>query len=344
MTDTTKTRKAKRILTNIDFSGENSHIALCSKSNPPANGADYTLVLKASNFSPEYITKIQAVQVTLPLPEFLERFFNVYGTQGEILARMMGYEEPEDASKEDFDYDDYIQSKVDSFTILKSVNDAVNKADVLSTLSQEQYLSLVQDQAKLEKALEAIQKESDELAQAAQTDTSKIMHEVNDGVSAPEVKLTKSKAEKAEGKGKTMTKPVEGQAPEMVEKSQLTALEKAVLAGQEALTKAQATIAEFELKQKEQITKSKTAQFAAVVKDEKILTPVIKAALALEQEDFDALLTAITGLVQEADKQKEQLEKSALFTEQGASTSEENTTKESAVARILKSQLNKVGA
>ena len=36
----TTARKTKRILTNIDFSGDKAHIALTSKENGPANGAD----------------------------------------------------------------------------------------------------------------------------------------------------------------------------------------------------------------------------------------------------------------------------------------------------------------
>ena len=70
-------KKAKRVLKNIEFeSSETSHIALVHKDQGgPASGADYRLVMKSNNFSPEFIQKMQSVQVTMPLPEFLQKFF-----------------------------------------------------------------------------------------------------------------------------------------------------------------------------------------------------------------------------------------------------------------------------
>ena len=337
---TTSPRKTKRILTNIDFSGDKAHIALTSKENGPANGADYALVLKSSNFSPEYITKIQAIQVTLELPEFLERFFGLYYTDSKILAGVLGYVEPADETMPSDSYSSYIQDQIDSYTVLKALNDAEDRTNILSTLDQEQYLGLIKDQALLEKALgQVAEKKSDELAKATHADTSLTPSKVKDEVTASEVKLIKSEVVTPTKKGKQMLKPVDGNSPEMVEKSQLTALEKAVQAGQEALTKAMATIAEFEVKQKEQVIKSKTARFAAVIKDEKILAPIVKASLELDSdEDFDAFLAAITSMAASIEVSASFIEKSALFVEQGASASEEQPFKESAVARILKAQ------
>lgn len=333
MTTETTQRKKKRILTNIDFAGDKAHLALTSKSNGPANGMDVALVMKNTNFSPEFIQKIQEVQVTLSLPEFLRRFFSVYYEDAEVLARFLGYVPPE--SSDEWNYEDYIQEKVDSFTILKSLNDTQDKSSILSKLTEQEYLAMINDQVLLEKAMASVAKaKSDELAKASARDDTSNTREVKLEGSIPEVKLTKSKEQK-------MTKPVEGQAPEMVAKSVVTELEKAVASSQEQLTKALATIAEFESEKKVQIEKSKTAQFAAVIKDEKVLAPIVKAALSLEQADFDALLVAVTSMVAEVQKQKEQLEKSALFTEQGATAPAAEPVKDNAVARILKQQLSK---
>lgn len=157
-------RRTKRKLSDINFSGEDSHIALVSKKQGgPANGADYKLVLKSNKFSEEFIEKVQQVRVTMDLPDFLERFFNLYGEQADILAYMMGYVEPaetqamEQAEAEE-DYQDWIKSKMEAFEILKSAHEAESLADVLSTLEETEYLSMLNDQVTIEKALEELQK------------------------------------------------------------------------------------------------------------------------------------------------------------------------------------------
>ena len=324
------TTKTKRVLKNIDFSKDNSHIALVSaKQGGPCSGADYALVLKSSNFSTETIEKIQQIQVTMELPDFLRKFFSVYYEDAEVLARMMGYVEPEDDSIEETDdwYENYIQSKLDSFTILKSRKDSDNVANTLSTLNETQYLAMLNDQVVIEKAL--LQKESGSVAKAVEADTS-THASVEKSIEAPASKVTKSK-------GTKMTKPVNAETVSLEE------LQKSLSLQTEELNKALETIAKFESDKKEQVIKSKTAQFKAVIKDEKVLAPVVKAALLLDSdEDFNSLLTAVTTLVQETEKQKETLEKSALFVEQGATVDQEEKVQESAVARILKAQNKKV--
>ena len=328
----TTVRKTKRKLTNIDFSSETSHIALVSPEvGGPANGADYALVLKANKFSKEAIEKMQQVQVTMELPDFLRKFFGVYYEDAEVLARLMGYVEPEDDTEvepEDW-YENYIQSKLESFTVLKSLNDSKNIADVLSVLDEKQYLAILNDQVKIEKAL--AKKESEQVAKAAESDTSHIVHEVSEGKTSVITKKSKEKH---------MTKPVNTETTvEMVEKSALVDLQKSLEDQKQELQKALDTIATFKQEKQELINKSKTAQFTAVIKDEKLSAPIVKAALALEsQEDFDALLCAVTEMQTEITKQKEAVEKSGLFAEQGATVTEDAKDKESAVARILKSK------
>ncbi len=151
--------KAKRKLSDISFEKEGAHVALTSKAQSgPANGHDYALVLKANKFSEEFIEKMQQVRVTMELPDFLRKFFNMYGDDVEILASMMGYEKPEQELEEMQSYEDYIQSKMEAFEILKSANEAESLSDVLSTLDETEYLAMLNDQERIEKAFEELEK------------------------------------------------------------------------------------------------------------------------------------------------------------------------------------------
>ena len=329
---TTTQRKAKRKLTNIDFSGETSHIALVhAEQGGCASGANYKLALKNTNFSQEFIEKMQQIRVTLSIPDFLEKFFHLYGSDAEVLARMLGYVPEENDKEDEYDsnwYENYIQEKLDSFEILKSLKESESIANTLATLDEKQYLLMLTDQATLEKALN--NKESELVALATESDNS-THASVEKSVEVSTSKSTKSKET-------LMTKQVENSA-EMVEKSLMVTLQKALDDQAVELQKALETIAVHQKEKQEQIQKSKTAQFTAVIKDEKLQAPIVKAALALEaQEDFDAFLVALTAMQSQIEKQKDFVEKSALFQEQGASTSEEPKDKESAVARILKSK------
>ena len=330
---TTTQRKAKRKLTNIDFSGETSHIALVhAEQGGCASGANYKLALKNTNFSQEFIEKMQQIRVTLSIPDFLEKFFHLYGSDAEVLARMLGYVPEENDKEDEYDsnwYENYIQEKLDSFEILKSLKESESIANTLATLDEKQYLLMLTDQAYLEKALN--KKESELVALATESDNS-THASVEKSVEVSTSKSTKSKET-------LMTKQVENSA-EMVEKSLMVTLQKALDDQAVELQKALETIAVHQKEKQEQIQKSKTAQFTAVIKDEKLQAPIVKAALALEaQEDFDAFLVAVTAMQSQIEKQKDFVEKSALFQEQGASTSEEPKSNESAVAKLVKSRL-----
>ena len=350
--------KAKRKLSDISFEKEGAHVALVSKQQGgPANNKAYALVLKGHNFSEEYIQKMQQVKVTMELPEFLQRFFNVYYHDSEILARMMGYVPP---VREQSDYyeeaEEYIQSKLESFEVLKSVNDAESIAEVLSGLDETQYLSMLNDQSLIEKAfrkmdkqetkeqkeqpkeitaVKAAKKESEVVADAADEDTS--TH------ASVEKSIEASASVTSIHKEQNMTKEIKVDDTTKIEKSatelSLELLQKSFDESRVELQKAQELIAEFKKEKQEQIQKSKTAQFTAVIKDEKLQAPIVKAALSLESEDdFVAFLAAITSMQTNIETTQGFIEKSALFQEQGASTSEEPKDKESAVARILKSK------
>lgn len=293
------TQKPKRKLKNIDFSDDTSHIALVSKhQGGPASGANYSLVLKnVDNPSPEFIQKMQAIQVTMTIPEFLSRFFMLWEEDVEFLSQLLGYVEPEDETMEaKEDYDKWIEERFQSFSIIKSLHEAKSLPDALSKLTEQDYLDILSDQAEIEKVLKALDKESRDSEADNSTDVENTKVEVSTS------KVTKK------NKGKQMT-----QETEMVEKSKLTAVESALNDQKIALEKALAQVKQYEDEKKEAIVKSKTDAVKAVVKDEKQAAVVVKAALALEdQADFDALVEVFKSM-------NDLLEKSGLFQEQGVS-------------------------
>ena len=284
-------RKATRKLKGFDFSKNGAAVALVGPSvGGPANGIP-TLIAKANNFSPEFIQKMQQIQVTYELPEFLRKVFGMYYEDAEVLAKMLGYVEPEDEETEDYDdwYENYIEEKLSAFTIIKSLHEAKNLPEALAQLTEQDYLDVLNDQVLIEKALKAFDEKSD----------------TSTNVENTKVEASASRVNKK--KEKQMA------TPEMVEKSELIALQKSLDDQRVALEKALADVKRYEDEKKEAIVKSKTDAVKAVVKDEKQAAVVVKAALALEdQADFDALVEVFKSM-------NDLLEKSGLFQEQGVS-------------------------
>ncbi len=292
------TQKPKRKLKNIDFSEDTSHIALVSKhQGGPASGANYSLVLKnVDNPSPEFIQKMQAIQVTMTIPEFLKTFFMLWEDEAELLATMMGYVEPpeDEAGEAKDEMNKWVEERFTSFNIIKSLHEAKSLPDALSKLTEQDYLDILTDQVEIEKALNAFTKEKQ-----SQVDTSTNVENTKVEASASKKKTTKEKQ---------MT-----QETEMVEKAKFVEIQKQFEDQKVALEKALEQINKIEQEKKEAIVKSKTDAVKAVVKDEKQATVVVKAALALEdQADFDALVEVFKSM-------NALIEKSGLFQEQGVS-------------------------
>ena len=308
-------QKAKRQLKGFDFTKGDARLSLVGPSvGGPANGIP-TLVAKGANFSPEFIKKAQQIQVTMELPAFLEKFFGIWGSDAEVLARLMGYVKPEDEDEEE-DYDDwyenYIEEKLSAFTIIKSLHEAKNLPEALSQLTEQDYLDVLHDQVLIEKAL----KEFDSKKSNASTN-----------VENTKVEASASKQVK-KNKGKQMT-----QETEMVEKAKFVEIQKQFEDNKVALEKALEQLNKIEQERKEAIVKSKTDAVKAVVKDEKQAAVVVKAALALEdQADFDALVEVFKSM-------NALIEKSALFVEQGVSAeASEDKPGETKLIKALKAK------
>jgi hypothetical protein len=399
--------KAKRKLSNIDFSSEGSHIALVSKKQGgTASGADYKLVLKASNFSEEFVQKMQQVRVTMELPDFLRRFFSLYGDDAEVLALMMGYEPmhkmPDGEMMYNADHEDYIQSRLESYEVMKSAYSAESLSQLLSELDENEYLALLNDQALIEKAFDKLEKAykpkvGDMVSwnSSGGRATGKIEKIVQDGtIKVPNTSFsvkgtednpatlirlyrddkptdvrvghksstltkvqksldteskptafaedndtsTNASVETSQGVSTSVNKEELEKSKmddelkvETVEKAQFELVQKALEEQKVQLQKALDTIAEFEADKKEAINKAKTEKIKAIVKDESNVQAIAKAGLTLESEDdFTAFVLAIEAIMQV-------VESSDMFVEKGAST-EEASSKESAVARLLKAK------
>jgi len=322
-------RPAKRKLTDITFDHEGAHLALVSKdlNAGPANLQEYVLFAKSvEGFSDEILEKASQVTVTLPIEKFLEKFFGLWYDDAEILARAMGYttEAMDYAEKEkleedavaaagieeeedDYSYEGYIQKRLNSFSIMKSMHESDTTA--MANLTGEQYLQLLQDQEQLEKAFTkvadikqaakvAVKKESDLKANASESDTQQNSRVEKTVEPSGSVQKTKE--------GNYMTKEVKTVVAdvekELVEKSVLVDLQKAMETQAEELTKALALVKQFEQEKKDAITKSRMDKLSAAVKNQEQAGALFKGANLLEDADFEAFLKAVSDIQAIADQ------------------------------------------
>lgn len=321
--------KKKRTLKNIDFSKEDSHIALVGPAvGGPASGADYALVMKAVSFSEEAIEKMQSIKVTMSVPDFLRKFFGLYYEDAEVLARVMGYVPPEsDESDSETSYEDWIQSKVDSFEILKSLQESTDVETRLSELDEEQYMSFMLDQETIEKALKKYEKDSKA--------TAKPKARVKDASPASEERKEEASASGSKPNvEKSMTKTIETEVTvEMVEKSALEDIQKSLTETMVELQKAKDEVNQFRKERAEAIRKSRFDALKTAVKDEAKAEVLFKAVSLVEkQEDFDAVVKVLAEM-------NSAVEKSALFEEKGASAETTTTlVKENPIVKALRAQ------
>ena len=355
-------RKAKRKLSNIDFSKQGSHIALVStEQGGPASGHDYALVMKAVNFSEDFIQKASQVKVTLEITEYLRRFFNMYYEDAEVLARTLGLttamqdKEAEDmmeaeAQDEPSTYEDYIQSKMESFELIKSLYEADSIPEVLSKLDEDEYLSMLKDQEQLEKAFKKIDKASvqaDKTSKQKNSAKATLVVKAEEGSTEAIAKAeqsddkTEAKVEPSEtiNKGTSMTKEVQvaeiEKTVEVVEKSQLDAIQKAFNEQKEELQKALELVTKFETERKEAIRKARLEQVKTAVKDQAKADVLFKALGLVEDEtDFQAVVKTLADM-------QSVIDKSDLFVEKGVQVEADEKVKESAVARVIKARLSK---
>lgn len=295
------TAKAKRKLSDIDFQHEGAHVALTHKSQGySANGKPFALIMKAR--SKEFVEKIQQVKVTMDVPEFLERFFYMWGEDKAILAALLGYEDP---NKGEYpEYDDYIQSKIDAIEIMKSLNKSDDVSTTLAGLNETDLLAVLKSQEKLEPVLEQYEKS----------------------------KVTEKTMPNKEMVEKSVLDQLQTNFDE-----QKVALEKAATdleAVKVELNKANETIKSYQDKEAAAKQEARKASLKDAVADDAKVEILMKSFALISDEDFKSTVETLKSL-------RAVQENSELFKESGASTDEQNSAKESLVQKALKAELAK---
>lgn len=284
----TEQRKAKRKLTDINFENEGSHLALVHKDQGGAASGYSTLIMKATDkYSPEFIQKATQVQVTLTFEEFLRKFFNMWYDEAEILATMLGMEDDD----EEDGYQDYVERQVASFQILKSAYESENKVDFLSNLSEQDYLSVLETQEKIEKALEA----------SPTIEPSEDKSKVQGVGKQPESKTVNKQNKQKAGKAVPKEDNNMSGTPETIEKAQYDAKEVELQKALEEIQKAKQEIEAFKAKEKQAIEKAREAQIKEAVADEAEATKLFKAVKDLEDEAFTDVVGVVKALAAKLD-------------------------------------------
>lgn len=285
---------AKKRLKDVTFDHETAHLALCSKEQGAANNQESAVLLKSKNFSPELIAKAQRVQVTMDLPEFLRKFFDMWYDDAEVLARMFGYV-PDETEYEPYDW---IEERLSAFEILKSVHEAKDMSVALASLSENQYSMILDDQELFLKSMKEF--------------------ESNSGVD----NSAETKVEKVEpvGSKQKQVKKEKKVAQETIEKAAYDTLQAQMDAQKEELQKARDALEAIQKEKAEILLKSRIDAVTAVVSDEAQVALIMKAAGAADAEAF-------AGLVQVLKAQHELLEKSGMFSEKGVTVETEDAVK-----------------
>jgi len=356
----TDTKNAKRKLSNIDFSREGAHIALCHKDQGVANKQDFALVLKSQNYSDEFIEKIQQVRVTMELPDFLSKFFYIWSEDAKVLAYMMGYVEPADTAEEEKleaedEFQEWISERMEAFEIIKAASEAKNISAFMATLKEDEYLSLLKDQEQLEKAIASYDKKKKDDADSKKkpkTKTTRSFENANSmvsksessnvapatavetpiasgdkGVTNPVVK-TKQKEKLMTQETQTVKQEVK---QEMVEKSAFEAIQKQAAEQAEILKAALAELEVFKAEKAALVAKTRKQALVDAMKAEDKAEQLFKAVSELADEKFEEVVRVVKALTA-------QVEQSDLFVEKGAAVDTQPEQKESAVAKLIKKQ------
>ncbi|WP_282460197.1 hypothetical protein, partial [Mycoplasmopsis arginini] len=156
-------KKAKRLVHEYRFDKDTHHVALVHRSQGgAASGYTEALVMKSvDDILDADIEKATMVKVTLPFDDFLEKFFNIYSYDAEVLTAILGFKDEDDMSeqeKSDMSWEDYKaecekekQDFINSVEILKSVKDG---KETIQDLNVASLLSIRSTQAKFETYLE----------------------------------------------------------------------------------------------------------------------------------------------------------------------------------------------
>jgi len=345
MTQTVKKTRATKKIKSLDFSGDNSGIALVGPAVGGGANGKTTLIYKS--LSEENVKKASEITVTLTLDEYLERFFGMWDSvQRDILIRSLGFvsegmdkaaleakeeqvemqEKPEypswDSKPGDKEYDEYVNSKIQSIQVMKSLREAKNFEEALANVSEEDYIQLLQDQQVIEKALLQIESEAEVIAD----DTP------NSNGDKKGVKKNTSVVKQKLGEDMTTKDQVE-----MIEKSAFVVLQKSLddtkvelNKAQEELKKALEDIAKFQEEKKEAILKSRKELVLKAVGVAEQAEAIFAGLKDAEDAVFNAAVETLANITKA-------VEQSDLFKEVGKNVEGERT-EEDHLQKLIKSK------
>jgi hypothetical protein len=343
--------KAKRKLTDISFEKEGAHLALVHKVQGGAASGYSTLVMKATDkYSEEFIQKASQVKVTLSLPDFLEKFFHVWGDDAEILANLFGYTPSEETEDEyeresfwcwyrekaaeagnldywgdpitratDADKQEWLQEQLKGIEILKSATLAKGTADFIASLTEEQYLNLLKDQEFIEKSFTKKEDVKEQNKEQPKQDTD----------------LTKSKSGGKPNNKQAITADTKGNKMETIEKAQYDAQQVELQKALADIQKAKEEIELFKAKEKASIEKARETTLKAAVQEDEASAKLFKAIKDLDEAAFTDVVDVVKSLVAKLDQ-------ADLFKEQGSPETNAKVTKSAdPVANALLARLTK---
>lgn len=203
--------KAKRKITEFDFTSEGAHVAIVDK----AANLQEVLVMKSAKASEEEISKAVEVNIKMPLLHYFTRFLDIDIDGAEKIAGLMGYKF-EDLYEEDGmnGFQEMVENNLQALTIskskesedfLKAYQDFKNKYLTKATQANEENTMTVENTQDLQTELEKAQaqvadlqkaKEDLEKAREEKANLEKAFSEVNDTVKV--LKAAEEKRKEAE--------------------------------------------------------------------------------------------------------------------------------------------------
>lgn len=295
--------KATKKLTDIDFSGKNAAVALVGKDQGGGANGFTTLLVKSAKYTDEHLEKASKVRVTMELTEFMQRYFNMYYEDSFILAQALGFDTTPDDTAEVETYQDYIDSKVAAFEIIKQLENSEDVDKTLSDLDPDDYLVFLKSQETLEKAFKKIDKSQSQnskpTVKAVEQEEGTLLTLSQDEAKATTAEGVPSSKTKPTEKSKMTVKTVEQEiVVEMVEKSQFENISKALQEQGVALEKALEAVKQFEIEKAAGIQKSRKDLLTATVKDEAKVEALVKGLANVETEEiFQEVVKALAGMM-----------------------------------------------
>lgn len=323
---------AKRRLSDFNFEGEGSHIALVHRDQGgPANGVAYALITKATkDIKEKDVEKATEVQVTMDMVDFLCKFFGLWYEDAIVLAAIFGYEDIDEAYsfQESADaYEEYLQERVDAVSIMKSLvldNELDDIRKAVGSLPAKDYLAILKVQEHFEKNFGEVSKKIASLKKSS----------AKEGVTAEKSAISPSvdkNKEEEDSMSEFMTKAA-------VDAAIQKAVADAVKSKDEELTKALEEVKTFKEKEAETILQSRKSAISGVEKNAEAAEELFKSLQELPQEAFDVVIKSL-------EKQKEKLEKAGLLDEVGGHgkevTHEDPAKGEDITSKLLKAQFQK---